>query len=422
MCWLAWLMGLTAFAGMAQAVFGYRAVRRFARRLVAPPRPGDRPPITVLKPLHGDEPLLEAALASVLAQRYPVFQIVFGVHDRDDPALAVVARLRARFPQADIAVVADPAGHGDNRKIGNLINMLPAARHDVLVIADSDVHVAPDYLERIADELAIPGTGLVTTLYAGLPGNASLPAILGATMITHGFLPGALMARDIGRQDCLGATMALRRDTLAAIGGLAALVNHLADDHVLGKLVRRQGLAVRMAATVATTTVPETTMPDLFSHELRWARTILALVPREYALSLIQYPLFWAAMAIGCSGGRDWAVELFLAAWGTRALCAHLIDRCLVATHPGLFAPAPLWLLPLRDLMSMLIALASYGGDRVEWRGQVMHTGPLELGDAPAPTPSYQTLAYQPQAYPPATYDQAYAPPGYAPPGPSAAS
>ena len=400
MCWFSFALGIIAVAGIGQAIFGYVVVRRFARRAALPVAGSAFPPISVLKPLHGDEPLLEAALASVLGQHYGAFQVVFGVQDRDDAALAVVSRLRTRFPRADIAVVVDAAQHGLNRKIGNLINILPAARHDLLVIADSDVHVAPDYLQRIAAELAEPGAGLVTTVYGGIPANESLPATLGATMISHSFLPGALMARALGRQDCLGATMALRRETLEAVGGLPALVQHIADDHVLGKLVRRLGLDVRVAATLTSTTVPEGTMPELYSHELRWSRTILALVPREYITSFIQYPLFWAATAIGSSGGADWALALFVVSWMARGLAARGIDRSLAAVQTGFTAPAPIWLLPLRDLMCMIVALASYAGDKVEWRGRVMHTTPA----TPAEPADEYAGEYRPTLYTPPNY------------------
>ena len=126
-------------------------------------------PVTVLKPLHGDEPLLEEALTSVCRQVYPALQVVFGVQDAADTALPVVRRLQARFPDCDIAVVVDPRGHGPNRKVANLINMLPAAKHDVLVIADADMHVAPDWLHRLVAALEEPGVGLVTTVYTGVP-------------------------------------------------------------------------------------------------------------------------------------------------------------------------------------------------------------------------------------------------------------
>ncbi len=363
-----------AVAGIAQSVAGWLAVRRF-RMLDAPPRAASRPSITILKPLHGDEPMLEQALATVCAQDYPDFQIVFGVQRPDDTAIAVVGRLRARFPDLDMALVVDPTMHGRNRKIGNLINMFPEARHEVIVLADSDVHVAPDYLHRIVDALEQPGTGLVTALYTGLPAQGGIPATLGATGITHGFLPGALMARGLGRQDCLGGTMALRRATLASIGGLAALAHHLADDNVLGRLVRARGLAVGLARTVTATTVPEANLPSLFRHELRWSRTILALVPREFALSGIQHTLFWALAAILASGFDGWSLALFLFAWFIKAVTARDIDATLSRTHANLASPAPIWLLPLRDLLSMAVMLASYGGDEVEWRGNMMSTG-----------------------------------------------
>jgi ceramide glucosyltransferase len=362
-----------AAVGLGQATAGWLAARRFAA--AEPPPPGARPPISVLKPLHGDEPLLEAALGSMCRQNYPRFQLVFGVHDERDPAAAVVERLRARFPAADISLVINPAQHGENHKIGNLINMLPAAKYDLLVIGDSDVHAAPDYLASIADTLALPGTGLATTLYAGLAANRSLAARLGATAISHSFLPGALLSRALGRQDCLGATMALRRETLEAIGGLGTLVHHLADDNVLGHLVRARGLKVRLAPSVCATTVPEDGLRALFRHELRWARTIRALVPAEFAASAIQYPLAWAALAVAASGGAAWAAAGFLLAWAWRAALASRLDARLGLVQSGLATPAPLWLLPLRDLLSLAVVAASYLGDEVEWRGQVLHTG-----------------------------------------------
>jgi ceramide glucosyltransferase len=352
-------------------------------------------PVTVLKPLHSDEPLLEEALASVCRQDYPTWQVVFGVQDRADTALPVVRRLRARFSDRDIAVVVDPTPHGPNRKVANLINMLPAAKHDVLVIADSDVHVAPDWLRRLVAALEGPGVGVVTTVYTGLPVHGPLPptpfrkgrgseyrpppplagggwgegamASLGAMQINQYFLPGALLARAMGRQDCLGATMMLRRETLERVGGFPALVYHLADDNVLGRLVQRLGLTVALADTVPATTVPETTLRALWRHELRWARTIRALVPVQFASSVLQFPLAWAALAVLLAGGEPWLLAWFALAWGARALTARGIDKALALANR-----TPLWLLPLRELMSVAVMAASYAGRRVDWRGHTM--------------------------------------------------
>ena len=361
--------GLTG-VGIVQVTAGWEAVRRFGQRAPAG-QGGALPPVTVLKPLHGDEPLLEEALASFFGQDYPEFQIVFGLQDAADPALAIVRRLSARFPERDVAIVVDATQHGVNQKIGNLINMLPAARHDILVVADSDMHAEPDYLRLVVAALMEPGAGLVTTLYAGRPATRGVPGQLGTSQITHSFLPGALLARALGRQDCLGATMALRRETLAAVGGFPALVHHLADDAVLGRLVNAQGLETRLAATVLETTVPERHFTPLVRHELRWGRTIVALVPLGYAASAIGYPLFWAALAVLASGFEEWAWLLFALAWLARASAARGIDRAL-----GLDPVTPFWLLPVRDLLSVSVIAASYAGDEVQWRGQVMRARP----------------------------------------------
>lgn len=369
---------LDAFAGVAAMLAvcsmlavaaGAFAVQRFADQPSGMAK--RRPAVTVLKPLCGDEPLLEVALASICNQAYPRFQVVFGVQDANDPALHVVDRLRERFPGYDIDVVTEPAFHGSNRKISNLINMLPVARHEVLVFSDSDLHVAPDYLERIVAALETPGAGLVTTVCVGLPTTAGPAARLGASGISHSFLPGALLSRAFGRQDCLGTTMALRRETLARTGGLHALVRHLADDNVLADRVQRLGLRVGLANTVPMTAVPERSLGSLWQHELRWARTIRALEPVLFAGSLLQFPMFWAVAAAVLSAGSAWSAGLFATAWAVRAGAARRIDHALLQGR-GRASAVPVWLLPLRDIMSVGQVAASYLGTRVVWRGHEM--------------------------------------------------
>ena len=363
--------------GVLEAGVGARLVARFVRRkhdvggtaLAA---------VSVLRPLHGDEPLLETALSSACQQDYPEWQVVFGVQSEADSALPVARRVQARFPDCDIAVVVDAQVHGTNRKVGNLINMLPAAKHGVLVIADSDVHVASDWLRQLVAALEAPGVGLATAVYTGMAadpvpltpsgkGSGGSFAVLGAAQINQYFLPGAVIARAMGRQDCLGASMMLRRETLDRIGGFEALVNHLADDNVLGRLVQRLGLKVALADSVPATTVPETTLRGLWRHELRWARTIRALEPTAFAASVLQYPLAWAALGVLLAGGAPWSLDWFVLAWGLRAVAVRGVDKVL-----GLAKATPLWLLPLRELMSVGVMVASYAGRRVDWRGHTL--------------------------------------------------
>ena len=383
-----WLAAVFAALGLVQAAAGSLAIRRFSAKARSHPGMAEqRPPVTVLKPLHGDEPMLLQALTSFCVQDYPEYQIVFGVAHPSDPACAVVERLRTDFPDTDISLVVNPAQHGHNRKISNLINMLPLAQHDLLVIADSDLHVAPDYLDRIVAELAQPGAGLVTTLYVGWAAAERLAERLGASQITYNFLPGALLARALGRQDNLGVTMALRRETLAQVGGLPALVDHVADDAVLGRLVRALGLTVRLGATLPATTVSDSTLRAGFRHELRWARTIRSLAPVGFVASVLQYPTAWAGLATLLSGGAPWSLALFAGAWGTRAVVARSIDRTLApmtrtCAHARALR-APLWLLPLREAMSIGVMMASYRTRRVHWRGHTLYVSRPPRCDKP---------------------------------------
>ncbi len=386
------LCALLALAGMAAVLAGALAVRRFTAWPAPPPR--RRPPVSILRPLCGAETGLDAALDSLAAQAYPDLQIVLGVHATADPAYAAACRFAARHPTHDIAIVADPTLHGSNRKISNLINMLPLARHATLVFSDSDVHAPPDYLDRIAATLEVPGTGLVTTACIGRPVRPTFAALLAAAHLRHCFLPGALLARWAGRQDCLGTTMALRRDTLAEVGGLPALVDHVADDNVLGQLVAALGLRVALAPTITAVTVGESTLAELWHHELRWGRTIRALVPLTFAGSVAQFPLFWALLACLAAPRVPEFPALAAAALGVRVVAARSIDAMLALRFSLPRQRGLLRVLPARDVLSVIIVIASFLGSRVVWRGTVQRvcgfrataTGSRRLSRAPRAT------------------------------------
>ncbi|MCE2564993.1 bacteriohopanetetrol glucosamine biosynthesis glycosyltransferase HpnI [Komagataeibacter sp. FNDCF1] len=365
------LAATVAAAGCMQAALGTVLVSRFRWQEKRVDRQVPTPPVSVLKPLHGDEPLLEEALESFCTQDYPHVQIVFGVQADDDAAIPIVRRLIERHPDLDMELVVDPTFHGVNRKIGNLINIMRSVKHDVLVISDSDIHVAPDYLRHVVGALVQPEVGLVTTLYAGLPASPTLPRLLAACQINHNFLPGVMLSRYLGRQDCLGATMALRRSMLDAIGGLEALVPHVADDAILGRYVRDRGKDIAIAACMTWTTVGETSMREVLAHELRWGRTVKTLEPAGYAASAIQLPLFWASVAVLLAPHVAWTWIFFAGAWGWRAVCSFILDRTLAQR-----SLVPLLLLPLRDWISAAIMVGSVTGTRVAWRGQTMHVTP----------------------------------------------
>jgi ceramide glucosyltransferase len=323
-------------------------------------------PVSVLKPLSGNEPLLYENLATLCRQQHPAYQIVLGVREPDDPALAVATRLQADFPGCDIALAIGDCHHGPNRKVSNLINMLPHARHAWLVVADSDVAVAPDYLARVTAPLADPGTGLVTCLYRGRP-LAGFWSELGAQFIDDWFAPSVHIARAAGsRRFAFGATIALRRATLAAIGGFDALSGRLADDFWLGELARRQGLATVLSDVVVSTDVTEDSLGDLWVHELRWLRTIRSLNRLGFAFVFITFT--WPMLLLGLALAPQPA--LFGMA------LAGMLARSALAGSPGAALRAP-----LRDTLLLAEWAAALVGSRVRWRGQI-----LSVNDMPAQT------------------------------------
>jgi len=252
--------------------------------------PDFRPPVTVLKPLCGREPRLYECLRSFCEQDYPDMQIVFGVGDSEDDAIPVVERLIAEFPGRDLALVVDGGMHGSNLKVGNLVNMARLAKHDIVVVSDSDTLVARDCVAQVVMPFADAATGAVTCLYKAAPA-AGLASKLGALFINDWFLSSAVVdarMRDVAY--CFGPLSAVRRTALDAIGGFAALSSQLADDFMMGRLIAAAGYKVRLSHVVPSTIVSEN-FRSLFWHELRWAQTVKAVKPGEHFLSVVMEPL-----------------------------------------------------------------------------------------------------------------------------------
>jgi ceramide glucosyltransferase len=317
-----------------------------------------------VKPLHGGERALLANLSSFCQQDYPgQVQFLFGASDAGDAALGAVDELRRLNPGAHITVVADSRLHGPNRKVSNLINMLPRAQHDVLVFADSDVGVGRSYLRDVVGELQRPGVGLVTCLYRGQPDPGFWPR-LSALATNYQFLPGVVMGLALGRaRPCFGQTIAMRRETLEKIGGLAQFAHHLAEDHAIGEAVRGIGGQVAIPPFAIAHACVETSLGKLVSHELRWSRTIKAVDPAGHLGSALVHPLAFALLAVLASGGAAWSWALAAAALVARLALKIQVDRVLGQ------ARRDLWLLPLWDLAALAIFAASFCSTRVKWRG-----------------------------------------------------
>jgi ceramide glucosyltransferase len=319
-------------------------------------------PVSVLKPLHGDEPRLAENLATLLTQDYsaPV-EILFGAAKPDDPALAVVERLRAAYPDADIKVLVEATRHGSNAKMSNVINIAAGARHPLLVLADSDVAWPADTLARLNAALAGPGIGLASCLHVGR-GDAGFWSRLGAMDISYRFLPSIVIGIAMGAaQPTLGPTLALRRETLDAVGGFRAFADVLADDYEMGRAVRGLGLGTVVPPFTITHSGDEPDAARLIRHELRWTRTIYGIEPWGFTGSIVTHPLPLALGAAVLAGpGVLWLAGLALV---LRLLLAARIDA-VTQSKAG-----PLWLLPLRDCLSATLFVATFFVDNVIWRG-----------------------------------------------------
>jgi ceramide glucosyltransferase len=321
-------------------------------------------PVTILKPLHGEDAQLYENLRSFCEQRHTAYQIVFGVRDMDDRAIPVVERLIAEFPDKDLALVVDPTIVGNNFKVSNLENMMALAKNDVFVIADSDMHVAPDYLGAVTAPLADPAVGLVTCLYRGRPVEG-VWSRLGAMFVNNAFLPSAVIGEAMRPGNaCFGATMALRRDTYDAIGGFASLRDQLADDYALGAAVRRIGRKIVLSRYLVDTVIAEPDLGALFRHELRWARTIRLLAPFLFAGSVLTHPVALALAAALLDGLSLPTLAILALVLACRLATVRLVDRALALPLTSL------WLVPLRDLLSFGVFVASFLGNQVAWRNR----------------------------------------------------
>ena len=319
-------------------------------------------PVSILKPLHGEEPGLTRRLISACRQNYPAdVQLVCGVEENADPAVGAVKSVKAELPDEDIALVCDSRQHGINRKISNLTNMLPLARHEVLVISDSDIDVPPNYLNDIVAELERPGVGAVTCLYHGLagPGRWSKCAALGINLY---FLPNVLVALTFGlARPCFGSTVALRRSMLTQIGGLQTIANCLADDFALGAAVREQGYAVAVSRVSVGHFCFARSLRTLLANEIRAARTIRTIDPIGYAGTFFCHPFPLALIASMLDGNYALSAAAL-------ALCCRMV-LCFAVESAFSLQRQQYWLIPLRDVLSFFVFFVGFVGNTVAWRG-----------------------------------------------------
>ena len=335
---------------------------------------GARPtqPVSILKPLKGTDPEMYESLRSHCQQDFPEYEIIFGVSDPADPVLALVQRLKSEFPQRAICSMVCTKNLGANTKVSNLAQMLPEAKYECILVNDSDIRVQPDYLRRVTAPLANSQVGLVTCLYHGVPGP-TLGSRLESIGISTDFSAGVLAAGTLegGIRFGLGSTLAFRRSDLEAIGGFLAFVDHLADDYEIGRRIAERGLQVKLSDVVVETYLPSYTLRQFVDHQLRWGRTVRDSRRWGYLGLVLTFGVPWALLALFVSLLLSHSI---LTAWAV--LVAVVSLRVAVALFLGWsvlrdYRVLPLLpLVPLRDLVALLVWIASLAGHTVVWRGE----------------------------------------------------
>jgi ceramide glucosyltransferase len=357
-----------ALAGAGYLAFALAQVRRFRRREQA--RARVFPAVSILKPLHGEEPGLYANLCSFCEQDYPEFEVVFGVRDARDPATAVARRVVARFPGRARLVTGDGTVSALNPKVANLSRIAACAAHELVVVADADMRVTADYLRSIVAPFEDDRVGAVTCLYAG-SADANLASRLGAMFINEQFAPSVLVAAAIEPlRYCFGATIAIRRSLLEGFGSFAALADHVADDHLIGRLVAERGWRVVLSSYVVENVVHERDFGTLWARELRWSRTIRSVRPLGHAFSFVTFGLPLAALAALVARDARSGVVLGIAA-ALRLALHNEADPALGVRRTGSAI-----LIPLRDLLSVAVWGSAFFDRGVVWREQRLALDP----------------------------------------------
>jgi ceramide glucosyltransferase len=330
-------------------------------------RPQMLPPVSILKPLKGADPDIYESFRSHCLQDYPEHEIIFGVSDPDDPAVASVQQLQREFPERSIRLVVSPNKLGANVKVSNLEQMLPWARYQHLLVNDSDIRVEPDYLRRVMAPLTDERVGMVTCLYRGLPAS-TLGSHLESLGISTDFCAGVLVARQLegGLRFGLGSTLAFRRPDLERIGGFKSIIDFLADDYELGRRIAGLGLQVVLSNVVVETHLPAYDLQGFLSHQLRWARGVRDSRAGGYIGLVSTYGLMWGLFALIAGGAALWSWAVLGATALLRLAVALVVGNGVLDDRRLL---GSLWLLPVRDLVAVAVWIASFAGHTVTWRG-----------------------------------------------------
>ncbi len=358
---------------------GYWVVSTFAlfsflrrRGNALPPAPKNRPRVTVLKPVYGLERGAYENFRSFLVQDYPDYDVIFGVQREDDPVLPVVRRLAAEFPDR-ARVVVDTRTVGPNGKVNNMVNCYRAATGKIIVISDADIRVRPDYLNIITAPLDTAGVGAISTLYRAADA-LSLPEKLELLSFNTEFIPNVAFATSNGISDaCLGASIALKRETLDRIGGFEPLADYLVEDYEMGRKIWEAGEKVEILPYFVDTTVDLAGYRTWFDHQVYWDQNTRAAKPHAFYFTILLKGIPFGLFLTLANGFAPWALAVLVAVTGIRLISASA-TLALIGDRTGL---GSVWLLPLRDMVALATWFLSITKNHTIWKDRLFH---LEKG------------------------------------------
>jgi ceramide glucosyltransferase len=380
---------LLAATPLAYYIVATVAAWRFFRRERTRQLPSYSPPVSLLKPVRGVDFGSYENFSSYCRQDYPEYEILFAVNDEADPAVPLIRRLKAEFPQRRIGLISGAEQIGANRKVNNLIALAREARHEILVLTDGDVRVGPNYLREVVAPFADAKTGTVTSFYRAIA-EKNLGAELEAMGAASDFFAGVLVAEWMeGMTFALGASIVTSKGWVERIGGFEAIADMHSDDYELGHRIAKAGGKVLLSREVVWTMYPAQSARSFWNHQVRWARTVRLCRPLSYAGLIFTHGLPWALLA-ALIAPAQWMAAAYL--------LVYLVLRFLMAWIVGVWGVGDevlrrrLWLVPLRDAIHFAVWIASFGSNRITWggeeftmqKGQMVSSGSAESSEARA--------------------------------------
>ncbi len=371
---LAWAGSVTSFIYLAMTVVAaarHLRLTRAAHSAALSTPVSSLPPVTIFKPLHGMEEQLARNLDSFFQQDYPDFEIIFGVRDMENPAARIAEEVRAHYPQIPSRMIVSGPPEWPNAKVFSLDKMIAASSRAYFIISDSDVRVAPDFLRNTIPSLLDSRVGLITCMYRGVPASdfwSRLEALGLSVEMSSGVMVADMVE---GMRFALGPAMAVRRDAVDAIGGIAAVKDYYSDDFELGNRIwakkYRVVLSHYIVENVLTPRSPLRTLGD----QLRWMKSTRYSRPAGHAGTGLTYAMPFGVLGLiagAALGHWSIAVGLFALAVATRMIQSVVVGWCVTRDPRSL---ALCWLYPLRDLFGFVTWLLSYTSRKFYWRGEM---------------------------------------------------